>query len=170
MLRGIENCNFQVINSEELDLHDLDLFTHVIISPGPMTPADYPVLENVISYCLKNRKPLLGICLGHQAIGTYFGAKLTRLDQVIHGQQHTIEVTQKNNLLDSLPNSFPVGLYHSWVLSTVNFPEELEITAYSKELIMAIQHKTSPIYGIQFHPESFLTSRGKKILINFLSL
>ncbi|MCO5268915.1 MAG: gamma-glutamyl-gamma-aminobutyrate hydrolase family protein [Brumimicrobium sp.] len=169
-MRGIENCNFQVINSEELRSEDLTSFTHIAISPGPMTPADYPILKDVIEYCLTSGKPLLGICLGHQAIGTYFGAKLTRLDHVIHGQQHTIEVTQKNDLFDSLPTSFSVGLYHSWVLSTTDFPEELEITAYSKELIMAIQHKTSPIYGIQFHPESFLTSYGKEILTNFLSL
>ena len=116
-------------------------------------------------------KPILGVCLGHQAIGEVFGAKLKNLSDVFHGV--TTKTTQivDTPLFEGLPKHFQVGRYHSWVVEKEHFPNCLEIIAESKEgLIMALRHRTYNIYGIQFHPESVLTPDGKKIMANWLRI
>jgi len=170
ILREIDGCNFRVINYDELKISDPDVFSHFVISPGPMKPEDFPVLNQVIDYSGPNQKPLLGICLGHQTICTHFGGKLYRLDNVIHGQQRNIEIIKDSAIFNGLPKTIDAGLYHSWTVSPNEFPNELEITAQSGKYIMAVQHKRLPIFGIQFHPESFLTAFGKEILTNFTAL
>ena len=115
-------------------------------------------------------KSILGVCLGHQAIGEAFGARLENLKEVYHGVQTPISILQKDVLFEGLGKEIPVGRYHSWVVSREGFPECLEITAESQEgQIMALRHKTYDVHGIQFHPESVLTPQGKEIIKNFLN-
>lgn len=170
ILRQLKDCPFEIINYDDLNINDLSKFTHTIISPGPMKPEDFPLLNEVIEHSVKNRKPLLGICLGHQTICTHFGGKLYRLENVSHGRKTTIEITRDCPVFESIPKKNEVGLYHSWAISDHDFPDELEIVSKSNEIVMAVQHKELPIYGIQFHPESFLTPYGKEILNNFSKL
>ncbi len=170
ILTEIDTCDFQVINYDELKVSDIDEFAHLIISPGPMRPENFPLLNEVIAHSFQNRKPLLGICLGHQAICTHFGGSLYRMENVIHGQKRQIEIIRNSPIFDGLPKKMDVGLYHSWTVSTEDFPNELEICAISGQYIMAVQHKTAPIYGVQFHPESFLTAFGTAILTHFTAL
>lgn len=168
ILRNIDECAFEIINSAVLQVEELKRFSHIIISPGPMTPSDFPILNEVITYCLDHKTHLLGICLGHQAICTHFGGRLIQMDEVIHGQQRIFGTIKKSPLFENLPRSFPVGLYHSWTISKNKFPTDLNIIGQIDQLIMAVQHRSRPIYGVQFHPESFLTPCGQKILFNFL--
>ena len=116
------------------------------------------------------KKPILGVCLGEQAIGEVFGGKLTNLSEVYHGVQSRIRLTQPDYLFEGLPEEIPVGRYHSWVVDQEGLPDSLEITAVSQEgYIMAIRHKSLDVRGIQFHPESILTPDGKKIINNWLN-
>ena len=133
---------------------------------------EYP--KKQACYCpLSNdmhRQRVLGVCLGHQAIGEAFGARLENLKEVYHGVQTPISILQKDVLFEGLGKEIPVGRYHSWVVSREGFPECLEITAESQEgQIMALRHKTYDVHGIQFHPESVLTPQGKEIIKNFLN-
>lgn len=117
------------------------------------------------------RKPMLGVCLGHQAIGEAFGAKLENLSEVYHGVATPVTLKQDDVLFAGLPKRVEVGRYHSWVVSHENFPDCLEITAESDEgQIMALRHKKYNIFGIQFHPESVLTPDGKVIVKNWLDM
>ena len=140
----------------------------IVISPGPGVPSDSGITESLIG-TMKGRVPILGICLGHQAIGEVFGGKLENLSDVFHGV--ATEGTQFSNdyIFDHLPKRITMGRYHSWVVSRDNFPSCLEITAVSDEgQIMALRHKHYDIHGIQFHPESVLTPEGKTIVRNFI--
>lgn len=115
--------------------------------------------------------PVLGVCLGHQILGIRFGARLEHLSQPLHGVREPIRRTESCPLLEGLPEEFPAGLYHSWRLAATPWPEELVVTARdSGGNIQAIRHRSRPLYGIQFHPESILTPDGKSLLRNFLSL
>ena len=113
---------------------------------------------------------MLGVCLGHQAIGEVFGARLTNLAEVFHGVQTPCHITAEDYIFDGLPQTFPIGRYHSWVVDTADFPAALQVTAVSDEgQIMALRHRTHDIHGIQFHPESVLTPDGRRIIENFLN-
>ena len=115
------------------------------------------------------RKPILGVCLGEQAIGEVFGGKLTNLNEVFHGIQSPVKIIASDYLFEGLPQEIPVGRYHSWVVDREGFPESLEITAISQEgYIMALRHKELDIHGIQFHPESVLTPDGKQMISNWI--
>ena len=112
---------------------------------------------------------MLGVCLGEQAIGQVFGGKLTNLSEVFHGIQTNVKIKNKDYIFDGLPTEIPVGRYHSWVVDTDGFPEELVVTAISPEgKIMALKHREYDVHGIQFHPESVLTPDGKQIVGNWL--
>ena len=114
-------------------------------------------------------KSILGVCLGHQAIGLSFGAKLENTPMVHHGVQTPIEIIAADYIFNELPTKMEVGRYHSWIVSNKNFPSDLEITAVDKSgKIMALKHKTLDVHGVQFHPESVLTPLGEKIIKNFL--
>ncbi len=159
-----------VVRNDQFELSQLDTYDRIVLSPGPGIPSEAGLLLSVIrSYA--GRKPILGVCLGHQAIGEVFGAQLTNLSDVFHGV--ATEGMQKGTdpLFDGCPKRLTMGRYHSWVVSKENFPECLEITAESDEgFIMALRHKDYDIHGIQFHPESVLTPDGERILDNWLSL
>ena len=156
------------IRNDQFTLNQLERFDKIVLSPGPGIPSEAGLLLDVIK-TYKGRKPILGVCLGHQAIGEVFGGTLENLSDVFHGV--ATEGTQFSNdyIFDSLPKRITMGRYHSWVVSRENFPTCLEVTAVSDEgQIMALKHKNYDIHGIQFHPESVLTPEGKTILRNFI--
>ena len=143
-------------------------FDHVILSPGPGIPSEAGLLEDVIRTWAET-KPILGICLGEQAIGEVFGGKLFNLPHVFHGVQTPVHILEEEPLFRNLPSTIQAGRYHSWVVSKEDFPACLQITAESEEgQIMALRHRTLPVHGIQFHPESILTPCGRTIIHNFI--
>ena len=158
-----------VVRNDEFELEALDAFDKIILSPGPGIPAEAGLLLDVIRE-YAGRKPILGVCLGHQAIGEVFGGKLTNLSTVFHGV--ATKGTQLGNdyLFDGLPERITMGRYHSWVVDREGWPEALEVTALSDEgQVMALRHREMDIHGIQFHPESVLTPDGRTMLENFIS-
>lgn len=171
ILRNIETTDCKVLPSNELEISALSAFDHIIISPGPMKPIDFPILRDVISYCSKNNKPLLGICLGHQAICEYFGGELVQLKHVVHGQKKQIEIDNSSPIYRNLPPKIEVGLYHSWTVNPKTLNSCLKTTGMTADQsLMSVQHYSANIFGTQFHPESFLTVNGKQIMENFLSI
>ena len=158
-----------VVRNDEFELEALDAFDKIILSPGPGIPSEAGLLLEVIRH-YAGRKPILGVCLGHQAIGEVFGGKLTNLSTVFHGV--ATEGTQLGNdyLFDGLPERITMGRYHSWVVDREGWPEALEVTALSDEgQVMALRHREMDIHGIEFHPESVLTPDGRTMLENFIS-
>lgn len=159
-----------VMRNDQFAMNDLQAYDKIILSPGPGIPAEAGLLLDVIR-TYAGKKPMLGVCLGHQAIGEVFGGKLTNLSEVYHGVQ--TEGTQLANdpIFATLPARIAMGRYHSWVVSREQFPQCLEITALSDDgMIMALRHKQYNIHGIQFHPESVLTPQGRTIIDNWLKL
>lgn len=141
----------------------------IVISPGPKTPTEAGICLEVIKH-FSGRKPLLGVCLGHQAIGQAFGGKVIRAPQVMHGKTSMIAHDGKT-VFSGLPNPFPATRYHSLIVERESLPECLEISARSPEgLIMGLRHRQAKVEGVQFHPESILTDAGKQLLGNFLRL
>ena len=157
-----------VLRNDKFELEELEKYDKIILSPGPGIPEEAGLLLEVIR-TYAGRKPLLGVCLGEQAIGQAFGGKLTNLSEVFHGIQTNVKIKNKDYIFSGLPTEIPVGRYHSWVVDTEGFPEELVITAISSEgQIMALKHREYDVHGIQFHPESVLTPDGKQIVGNWL--
>ena len=170
-----------VLRNDQFKLEDLEPYSKIILSPGPGIPSEAGLLLDVIkSYA--GKKPILGVCLGHQAIGEAFGGKLENLSDVFHGVATPCHITVEDPIFSGIERNITIGRYHSWVVSKENFPDCLEITAVSDEglrvgdgtsgmgQIMALRHKTMNIRGIQFHPESVLTPDGKKMLQNWMFL
>jgi anthranilate synthase/aminodeoxychorismate synthase-like glutamine amidotransferase len=145
--------------------------TAAVLSPGPCTPSDAGILVPLVQ-ALAGRIPILGVCLGHQAIGQAFGGKVVRADRLMHGK--TCEVAHEpDGLFEGIPSPLTGMRYHSLVVEPQSLPKELQITAWSADRpkgaeIMAMKHRTYPIYGVQFHPESIGTEHGKRLLQNFL--
>lgn len=167
LLKGL-GADVTVVRNDAFALPDLATFDKIILSPGPGIPEEAGLLLDVIR-TYAGRKPILGVCLGEQAIGQVFGGRLTNLDTVYHGVQTPINVIADDYLFSGLPKRFDVGRYHSWVVDKADFPEQLEVTAESDEgFIMALRHKTMDIHGVQFHPESVLTPQGATMIENFL--
>ena len=173
MVEKITHTKVDVYRNDQLPLEKVKEYDKIILSPGPGIPSEAGSLLEVIKE-YASTKSILGVCLGHQAIGEAFGGKLINLDTVYHGVATPIEVKSKklpgkNDLFDGLPTKIDVGRYHSWIISDEDFPEDLEVTARAENnLIMALQHKTFDVQGVQFHPESVLTPDGEKILMNWL--
>lgn len=157
-----------VIRNDQFTLNQLERFTKIILSPGPGIPEEAGLLMDVIR-TYAGRKPMLGVCLGHQAIAEVFGGKLVNLKEVYHGI--ATEGTQFGNdpIFSGLPKRIVMGRYHSWVVDRAGFPDCLEVTAMSDDgQIMALRHRNYNIHGIQFHPESVLTPEGATIVRNWL--
>ncbi|MGM9697637.1 MAG: anthranilate synthase component II [Prevotella sp.] len=157
-----------VIRNDQFTLDQLMPFDKIVLSPGPGIPSEAGLLLDVIK-TYAGKKPILGVCLGHQAIGEVFGGQLENLSDVFHGV--ATEGTQFSNdyIFEGLTKRITMGRYHSWVVSRENFPTCLEVTAVSDEgQIMALKHKDFDIHGIQFHPESVLTPEGKTMVKNFI--
>ena len=161
-------ANVTVYRNDQFQMEQLEAFDKIILSPGPGIPCEAGLLLDVIK-TYAGRKPILGVCLGHQAIGENFGGKLTNLSQVYHGVATPTTITIKDYLFDGLPDEIEVGRYHSWVVDADTLPDCLEVTSISDEgYIMSFRHKEFDIRGIQYHPESVLTKDGKTILNNWL--
>lgn len=161
--------NPDVRRNDCITLDEVEQYDKIIISPGPGIPDEAGILpELLLAYA--DKKPILGVCLGHQAIGERFGAKLKNLSSVYHGIQSSIDITSSDYLFDGLPEQIEVGRYHSWVIDKDTLPEELEVLAKSRDgEIMAIRHKTLDIRGVQFHPESIMTPMGMTIFNNWIN-
>ena len=163
-----------VFRNDQFRLEELQQFDKIVLSPGPGIPSEAGLLLDVIR-AYAPTKPMLGVCLGHQAIGEAFGARLLNLDDVVHGVATPCRIVASDPIFDGLLNKITVGRYHSWVVSQEEFPSCLEITAVSDDggsvpNIMALRHREYEVHGIQFHPESVLTPEGKIIIKNFLDL
>lgn len=161
-----------VRRNDEATIDELKALNHarVVISPGPGRPEQAGVSLDVIKE-FGPRMPLLGVCLGHQAIGLAFGGEVIRAPLPIHGKTSTVEHTG-TGVFAGLSASFQAGRYHSLVVSERTLPAELEVTARTKDdnLVMGLRHRSLPIHGVQFHPESVLTNEGRRILRNFLEM
>jgi anthranilate synthase/aminodeoxychorismate synthase-like glutamine amidotransferase len=169
---GELGAEMRVFRNDEITLDDIenDLRPEkIVISPGPGTPDDAGVSLNVLR-ALGERTPILGVCLGHQAIGQVFGGRVIRAPEPVHGKPIEIEHDGRT-IFAGLSDNFKAARYHSLVVERESLPDCLEISAASPDgLIMGLRHKTYKIEGVQFHPESILTPEGKKLLQNFLNL
>jgi anthranilate synthase component II len=161
-------AEFVVRRYKDIDLDEIAQFDKILISPGPGIPSDYPVLKELI---LKYgpEKSILGICLGHQAIAEASGLTLYNMEKVRHGIRSKITLTEHAGYLyDGVPRQFCIGLYHSWAVAA-NDGESFNVTAYSIEgIIMGLAHKKMDLLGVQFHPESFMTEYGAKMITNWI--
>ena len=157
-------------NAISLDeIHKLNP-SHIVISPGPGQPKDAGICEEVINK-VKGMYPMLGVCLGHQAIGEVFGGKVVLAPKLVHGKKSKIKIDTACKLFSNMPKEMQGARYHSLIVAKNNLPKELLITAETEQgEIMGLKHKDYNIYGVQFHPESIMTSDGKKIIENFLQI
>ena len=157
-----------VFRDTEISLDSIEQFDKIILSPGPGLPYEHSVLKQVLSRYYK-QKPILGICLGQQAIAEFFNANLENLTTVKHGVTSILKHFNNCKLFKDIPESFKVGHYHSWVVSKINFPQELRITSENEEgIITSLNHKKYDITAVQFHPESILTENGFQLIKNWV--
>lgn len=175
LVQLVEQAGAQVtvLRNDRFALPDLAAFDKLLLSPGPGIPQEAGLLMPVIETYAAT-KPILGVCLGEQAIGEAFGARLCNLSDVFHGVQTEISLdgpgVADDYLFDGLPRRLAVGRYHSWVVSRENLPDTLAVTAVSDEgLIMGLRHRMLDVHGIQFHPESVLTPLGERIIQNWIN-
>lgn len=158
-----------VVRNDKFRIEDLEQFDKIVLSPGPGIPSEAGLMPQVIK-AYAGRKPILGICLGHQAIGEAFGAKLLNIGNVVHGVATPAHITVQDYLFKGLPKDIEVGRYHSWVVDDKELPQCLEVTSRSDDgYIMSLRHREFDIRGIQFHPESVLTPQGETIINNWLN-
>ena len=170
LVEKITNEKVAVYRNDQIALEQVKSFDKIILSPGPGIPEEAGLLLPLIKEYAAT-KSILGVCLGHQAIGQAFGGTLKNLSKVYHGIATKINILNENApVLRGLGKEVEVGRYHSWIIDNENFPAELEITAVDENgFIMALQHKTFDVQGVQFHPESVLTPTGEKMLKNWLN-
>ena len=158
-----------VVRNDKFKIEDLEKYDKIVLSPGPGIPSEAGLMPQVIK-AYAGRKPILGICLGHQAIGEAFGAKLLNIGNVVHGVATPAHLTADDYIFKGLPADLEVGRYHSWVVDDKDLPSCLEVTGRSDDgYIMSMRHKEYDIRGIQYHPESVLTPDGKAIINNWLN-
>ena len=157
-----------VVRNDEVDAIEADKYDGVLISPGPGTPEAAGVSMAMIKRVAENKKPLLGVCLGHQAIATAFGATVDRAPELLHGK--TSQISHENSgVYQGIPTPFTATRYHSLAVERDTVPDVLEITGITESgVVMSLRHKTLPIEGVQFHPESVLTEHGHQMLANWL--
>lgn len=158
----------EVRRNDAITLEEAGGYEKILLSPGPGIPSEAGLLTDIVRHYSPTRS-ILGVCLGHQAIGEVFGAGLINLSEVHHGVASKIEITIDDLIFRGLDSSFEAGRYHSWAVSPENFPAELEITAVDGSgEIMALRHRKFNVRGVQFHPESVLTPVGHKIIQNWI--
>lgn len=167
-LEQLSDHRVVVKKNDEISLEDVAAFDRIILSPGPGLPAQSGIMPELIKRYASS-KPILGVCLGHQAIAEAFGGQLKNLKEVHHGVATDIRVVAQDELFANCPPSFAVGRYHSWVVDSATLPAELEVTAIDASgEIMAFRHKLLALKGVQFHPESILTEHGLTIMKNWV--
>ncbi|MCX7670032.1 MAG: aminodeoxychorismate/anthranilate synthase component II [Anaerolineae bacterium] len=167
---GELGAEVRVFRNDAISVAELDALapSHIVISPGPGDPSEAGISRQVVRE-LGARRPILGVCLGHQCIGEAFGGRVTRAGRIVHGKTSPI-YHYGEGLFRGLPSPFDATRYHSLIVAEP-LPAELEVTAFTTEgEVMGLRHRKHPIYGVQFHPESVLTAGGKQILRNFLQL
>lgn len=159
----------EVIKIDKLNINDIDNYDKIILSPGPGLPNERPIQHKIIDI-YHTQKPILGICLGHQALAEYFGAELYNMPEVHHGIARETQIINDDYIWTDIPHLFNTGRYHSWAVKESSFPNSLSIIAKDKldGTIMAFKHNTLDIRAIQFHPESILTEHGLKIIENWV--
>jgi anthranilate synthase component 2 len=169
LVEKILHLKVEVFRNDQISLEDINDYDKIILSPGPGIPNEAGLLLPLIKE-YASTKSILGVCLGHQAIAETFGGTLLNLSTVYHGVATDCELTNRDSqLFKGLPGNITIGRYHSWIVSDTNFPNELEVTARDENnYIMALQHKSFDVQGVQFHPESILTPDGEKIMKNWL--
>lgn len=169
MFGKYKDVNLTICYPSDLNFKFISGFDKIIFSPGPGLPSEYPVFSQVIEE-FKSKKHFLGVCLGHQAICEHFGAKLKNYSLPDHGVNRKLVIKNQTNVLfKGLPDRSEIGVYHSWFVDKDEFPPDLNITAENEcGIIMAIEHKQYNIQAVQFHPESFMTTYGVKIIENWL--
>lgn len=168
-LVGGINPDICVIRNDEKTVEEIEAMqpSHIIISPGPGKPAEAGICEEVIRY-FKGKVPILGVCLGHQAICETFGAKVSYAKELMHGKMSVVRLAG-GKIFEGLGEETEVARYHSLIAWKDTIPECLQVTAVTEDgEVMAVEHKEYPIYGLQFHPESILTPKGKEMIVNFL--
>ena len=169
-LIGMIRPDIKVIRNDEMTIAEIEALApdHIIVSPGPGRPKDAGICEEVIDY-FKGKIPIFGVCLGHQAICETLGGKITYAPQLMHGKQSIVTADDTSVIFKGLPKELAVARYHSLVADKNMMPEALMVTAVDeKGEVMAVQHRTLPIYGVQFHPESIMTPQGADMIRNFL--
>ena len=169
LVKELGYTDVDVFRNDKIALEDVAKYDKIILSPGPGIPSEAGLLLPLIK-AYAGKKPILGVCLGHQAIGEAFGAQLKNLEDVYHGVATRINITQPDYIFDTLGRELEVGRYHSWIVDNNGLPDCIEITATDNNgRIMALKHKEFDVHGVQFHPESVLTPAGETIVKNFLN-
>ena len=168
LVEKITHQKVTVVRNDQIAIEEVAAFDKIILSPGPGIPSEAGLLLPLIKQYAAS-KSMLGVCLGHQAIGEAFGAMLENLSTVYHGVATPIKIDNTNYLFNGLTDTIEVGRYHSWAISNKNLPDILKVTATDENgLIMAIEHTSYDICGVQFHPESVLTPNGETVIKNWL--
>lgn len=169
MIERILETKVDVVKNDEISLEEIEKYDKIVLSPGPGIPEEAGILLELIKK-YASTKSILGVCLGQQAIAEAFGGSLINLSEIFHGVATSVQIVKtETKIFKNLHSGIEVGRYHSWAVNPENFPEELEVTAVDKDgMIMALQHKTYDVHGVQFHPESILTPKGEVIIRNFL--
>lgn len=171
-LAGGINPDIKVIRNDELTVPEIKALqpSHIILSPGPGYPQDAGICEDVVR-CLAGKVPILGVCLGHQAICEVFGAEISQARRLMHGKKCTISLDNTCSLFQGLPRQIEAARYHSLAARDDTLPAQLQVIAQDKlGEVMAVQHKKYQVYGVQFHPESIMTTQGHVVIHNFLDL
>lgn len=171
-LLGEIGVTAKVIRNDDMSVAEIENLKpkQIVISPGPGRPKDAGICEEVIR-TLGDKIPILGVCLGHQAIGETFGAKIGYAKKIMHGKKSTVKIVDDMSIFAGLPEEFAAARYHSLAVEESTIPDELVVTARADDgEVMAMRHRDYPIYGVQFHPESILTINGKQILKNFVRI
>ena len=168
-IKKISGLPVDVFRNDKISLNEIEKYDKIVLSPGPGLPEEAGILLAIIKE-FAPKKCILGVCLGHQAIGEVFGGKLHNMNRVLHGIATPIKLTKnKSVLFNGLPESFEVGRYHSWIVESENLPSCFEVTSYDNDgQIMSMKHKQYDVQSVQFHPESVLTPLGEKMIRNWL--
>ncbi|MBC6400316.1 MAG: aminodeoxychorismate/anthranilate synthase component II [Ekhidna sp.] len=162
--------HLRIVRNDVFEMDEVDEFTHILLSPGPGVPKDAGLMPKVIKQ-FASAKNILGVCLGHQAIGEAFGSSLLNLSQVYHGVVTPVKIISDDAIFEHIPKSFNACRYHSWVIDKKNASKDLEVTSIAENgNIMSVKHKKYNVRGIQFHPESVMTEYGELLIKNWLSL
>ena len=162
--------DLKVFRNDEVDLSELEKFRKIVISPGPGMPDEVPVLRQIIQNYAQT-KPILGVCLGMQAIAEFYGSKLLNMSQVLHGVKLHCNFNSDESLFKGIKTPLEVGHYHSWIVDNETLSPELKVIAQDNDnIIMAFKHIKFPLYGVQFHPESVLTPQGINLIENWCKM
>ncbi len=162
------NKDIAIFRNDKISIDEVGKYDCILLSPGPGIPKEAGIMDEIIRK-YGATKSILGVCLGHQAIGEAYGAKLYNLDEVYHGVVTDVFLKNPDSIFHSVPDIFKACRYHSWAISNKNFPQDLIVTSEdANQCVMSIKHKHYNVRGLQFHPESIMSSHGKKMIINWL--